>query len=194
MPGLTLLNLATRQQGLMVPPNNPKRLLSLGDLTRKDVRFINRQPGSGTRLLLDLLLKRDAIDSHAIRGYEVSEYTHAAIAAHVASGMADAGFGIETGARRFGLDFIPVAMERYFLACHAQQLKLKSIGQVLAIMQSRSFKIRVNQLPGYDAKDCGKVMTASEAFAKEHAQPMRRPARAKTEASSTRPAARQASR
>lgn len=169
-PGLTLINLATRQQGLMLPPKNPKKLSALSDLCRKDVRFINRQPGSGTRLLLDLLLKRDGIDSHAIHGYEVSEYTHAAIAAHVASGMADVGFGIETGARRFGLDFIPIATERYFLACSAERLKLKSIEQVLAIMQSRAFKIRVNQLPGYDAKDCGKVMTVGEAFASPRRQ------------------------
>ncbi len=163
-PGLMLVNLAIRQQGLMVPPNNPKRLVLLSDLARKDVRFINRQPGSGTRLLLDLLLRRDGIDSHAIHGYEVSEYTHAAIAAHVASGMADVGFGIETGARRFGLDFIPIATERYFLACSAERMKMKSIEQVLAIMQSRAFAIRVDQLPGYDAKDCGKVMTVDEAF------------------------------
>ena len=133
-PGLTLINLAIRQQGLMVPPNNPKHLASLGDLARNDVRFINRQTGSGTRLLLDLLLKRDGISSHAIQGYEVSEYTHAAIAAHVASGMADVGFGIETGARRFGLDFIPIATERYFFACKAERLKIKSIQQVLAIL------------------------------------------------------------
>ncbi len=163
-PGLKLINLATRQQGLMLPPKNPKRLSGLRDLCRKNVRFINRQPGSGTRLLLDLLLKRDGIDNHAINGYEVSEYTHAAIAAHVASGMADVGFGIETGARRFGLDFIPIVTERYFLACSTERLKLKSMEQVLAIMQSREFATRVNQLPGYDAKDCGKVMSVAETF------------------------------
>ena len=173
-PGLTLLNLATRQQGLMVPPHNPKRLASLHDLARKDIRFINRQPGSGTRLLLDLLLKRDGIDSHAIHGYEVSEYTHAAIAAHVASGMADVGFGIETGARRFGLDFIPVVAERYFLVCKTERLKIKSVQQILAILKDRAFKFRVNQLPGYDAKDCGNVISMSDAFTSP-----RRPPRSK---------------
>ncbi len=163
-PGLKLINLATRQQGLMLPPKNPKGLSALSDLCHEDVRFINRQPGSGTRLLLDLLLKRDGIDSHAIHGYEVSEYTHAAIAAHVASGMADVGFGVETGARRFGLDFIPIITERYFLACGGERLNLKSVAQVLAIMQGDAFATRVNQLPGYNAKDCGKVMSVTQAF------------------------------
>jgi molybdate transport repressor ModE-like protein len=163
-PGLKLINLATRQQGLMLPAKNPKRLSALSDLCREDIRFINRQPGSGTRLLLDLLLKRDGIDSRGVHGYEVSEYTHAAVAAHVASGMADVGFGIETGARRFGLDFIPVVTERYFLACENERLKLKSIEQLLAILQSGTFAARVNQLPGYNAKDCGKVMSITEAF------------------------------
>lgn len=163
-PGFALINLAMRQQGLIVAPGNPKGIAGLRDLQREDVRFVNRQQGSGTRMLLDIMLDRDRIKGDTIKGYEVSEYTHAAVAAYVASGMADVGFGIETGARRFGLDFIPMAAERYFLICHQDRLHSKPIEQVLTIMQSRAFEARVDLLPGYNAKDCGEVMTIDAAF------------------------------
>ena len=88
----------------------------------------------------DLLIAREKIDRKAIQGYEVSEFTHAAVAAYVASGMADVGFGVETGARRFNLDFIPIASERYFLMCREDRLDSKPIKQVLTIMQSSALK------------------------------------------------------
>jgi len=97
------------------------------------VRFINRQRGSGTRFLLDCLLEKEAIDPERINGYEQGEYTHAAVAAYVASGMADAGFGVETPARRFKLDFIPLQTERYFLLCEERMIETPvsgSSGQV----------------------------------------------------------------
>ena len=81
-----VVQLATRRQGLMVAPGNPKRIYDVGDLARPDVRFINRQPGSGTRYLLDLMLQQRGIEASAIRGYEQCEFTHAAVAAFVASG------------------------------------------------------------------------------------------------------------
>ena len=125
-PGLVLVELAYRQQGLITATNNPKRIASVADLTNKKVRFVNRQNGAGTRLVFDLLLAQETIDPAKIVGYDTIEYTHSAIAAFVASGMADVGFGIETGARRFGLNFIPVLEERYFFLCRKAVLDAPS--------------------------------------------------------------------
>src|SRR4029077_11183629 len=118
----------------------PGRIRSLADLARPGVRFVNRQLGSGTRMLLELLLKRENLDSHRIRGYEVVEFTHDAIAAYIASGMADAGLGVEPGARKFDLDFIPLVTERYFLACHSAALGSPPIQEVIAILHGNEFR------------------------------------------------------
>jgi molybdate transport repressor ModE-like protein len=159
-----LIQLATRRQGLMLARGNPKRICSLTDLAREDVTFVNRQPGSGTRLLVDLLLERDGLDHQAIRGYDSGEFTHAAVAAYVASGMADAGFGVETAARRFDLEFVPVISERFFFICRTQTLSQPMLGRVLEILRSDGFRRAVNQLAGYDAADCGTVWSLTEAF------------------------------
>jgi molybdate-binding protein len=111
--------------------------------------------GSGTRVVLDLLLAGEGIASAAIAGYESAEFTHAAVAAFVASGMADAGFGVETAARRFNLDFIPVIREQYFLACNANALATPAIAAVQAVMESAAFKATVAGFPGYDGGLCG---------------------------------------
>src|SRR5262249_25896203 len=103
-----LINLATRRQGIILAPGNPKNILTVGDLAKPGVRFVNRQFGSGTRILLDLLLKQHNVESRKVVGYASGETTHAAIAAYIASGMADAGFGLEAAARRMGQDFIPI--------------------------------------------------------------------------------------
>jgi molybdate transport repressor ModE-like protein len=161
---LRIINLATRQQGLIVARGNPLSIRALKDLARPNVRYINRQSTSGTRILFDLLLEDEGIDPRRIRGYETAEYTHAAVAAYVGSGMADAAFGVETGARRFGLDFIPICVERYFLACRSEALPTALLAPALAIMQRPQFKAKVNALPGYNARDAGSVMTLRQAF------------------------------
>src|SRR5882757_8243593 len=159
-----LLHLATRRQGLMVAPRNPKNISGVGDLVRPGVSYVNRHEGSGTRLLLDLLLQREQLDGHAIRGYDNCEFTHAAVAAYVASGMADAGLGVEPAARRFELDFLPVASERYFLICNAKVLETPMMQRILDILRSREFQRAVNALPGYDSSGCGSVLSVAEAF------------------------------
>jgi molybdate transport repressor ModE-like protein len=159
-----LVLLATRRQGLMVAPGNPKRVRGLADLVRGDVRFVNRQVGSGTRMLLDLLLRKEQLQGQHIEGYDTSEYTHAAVAAFVASGMADAGFGVETPAKRFGLEFLPLASERYFFACNADFLSSTTMTRVLASLRSPELKAAINALAGYDGMQAGTVMTVSEAF------------------------------
>jgi molybdate transport repressor ModE-like protein len=162
--GFVLIELATRQQGLMTLSDNPKRIRQLRDLAKLRCRFVNRQTGSGTRLLFDLLLEQEAIESNRITGYDVVEYTHAAVAAFVASGMADVGFGIETGARRFGLHFIPLAKERYFFLCRRSNLPTPAVAAALQIMQGDEFKHKVNALPGYRADNCGNVATIEQVF------------------------------
>jgi len=104
-----LLKLITRRPGIMVAKGNPKGIASIADLARSGVSFVDRQSGSGTRFLLDALLKQARIESAQIDGYDRVEFTHDAVAAYIASGMAEAGLGIELGARRLKLDFVPLA-------------------------------------------------------------------------------------
>jgi molybdate-binding protein len=148
----------------MVARRNPKKIRLVTDLARRDVRFVNRQADSATRCLLDLLLAREGIDGRAIDGYDNGEFTHAAVAAYVASGMADAGFGVETPARRFGLDFIPVLTERYFFLCSKAVYATPTLERVLAILRSHAFRKVVDALPGYDATHCGRVLDIGDAF------------------------------
>lgn len=173
-----LIMLATRRQGLMVAPGNPRGLGTLRDLTREGVRFVNRQTGSGTRMLLDLMLKRDGIDVAAIHGYESGEFTHAAVAAYVASGMADAGVGVEAAAKRFDLGFVPLVSERYFFLCHRETAKGPALRRVIDTLRSPDFRNLVRALPGYDAEHCGELLTVEEAFPNFAAQTRTKPARA----------------
>lgn len=176
-----LIHLATRRQGIMVAHGNPLRIIATSDLLKPDVRFVNRQPGSGTRVLLDLLLENEQLDGREIQGYDTSEYTHAAVAAYIASGMADAGFGVETAARKFNLDFVPVVTERYFLICNTASLELPAVKEMLGILRNNEFRAAVNELRGYDATECGKMMTLEEAFPEFAAmeKPERRPVKKK---------------
>ncbi|MGY4332068.1 molybdate transport repressor ModE-like protein [Bradyrhizobium sp. LB7.2] len=112
-----IISFVTREMGLMVARGNPLRIASLDDLTGPKVRFVNRDHDSGTRLLFDQLLAANGIEESRINGAQQIEFTHAAVAAYVASGMADACFGVEAAARHFGLDFIRLLTEDYFFVC-----------------------------------------------------------------------------
>lgn len=152
-----VLRFITRRQGLMITPENPCGIRGLADLVHGEARFINRQSASGTRALLDGLLRAEGLPARRIRGYELEEYTHSAVAAYIAAGMADVGFGVETAARRFGLDFIPLASEDYLLLCHYRSLaepRLESFREVLA---GQAFQEAVLALPGYSLNRCGEV-------------------------------------
>lgn len=161
---LTLVDIAVRRQGLMVHPGNPKELFALGDLVRPGIRFINRQSGSGTRLLLEQMLQAQGIAPTAIAGFEQGEYTHAAVAAHVASGMADAGFGLEAAARRFKLDFVPIATERYFLLCRNDVMHTPALQAVLASLRDPDLRAQLAALPGYDPAAAGTATLFKEAY------------------------------
>ncbi len=161
LPGrrVYLVNLVYREQGLLVLKGNPKGIKGFGDLRRPDVVFVNRQAGAGTRLLTDLRLTRLNIKKSEVNGYAHEEYTHMGVASAVLSGAADAGLGILAAARALGLDFLPVAQERYDLAIPAEYYDDPKMGALLGIIrEDREFKEAVIALGGYDARDMGKVM------------------------------------
>lgn len=159
-----LVHLAVRTQGLFVAPGNPLRIAGLHDLTRDGLRFVNRPEGSGTRVLTELLLQREGIAPRAVSGWDNTELTHAAVAAYVASGMADVGIGVQTAAQRFGLHFIPLLRERYFFAVPAGALHSEALRPVLGVLRSPAFRARVAALKGYEAAQTGQVLTLAEAL------------------------------
>ncbi len=157
-----LIHLANLEQGLLIARGNPKRILSFRDLTKDNVRFVNRQNGSSTRQIFEALLKKTGIDSSKINGFETTEFTHAAVAAYIASNMADVGFGVETAARRFGLDFVPLIKERYFFAIPKDMIQNPTMREILAIMTSEDFAREINQLGGYDATETGRIFAVND--------------------------------
>lgn len=164
LPGkpIVLVNLVYRQQGLMVPPGNPKGIEGLPDLMRPDIRFINREPGSGTRVLLDRKLREEGLDPDNIQGYEREEYTHLAVAAAVADGRADTGLGILAAARAHGLDFIPLAKERYDLVIPRAYYESELLQPFLNLLRSSGFRSEVEALGGYDVSEMGLVVAKLE--------------------------------
>jgi molybdate-binding protein len=148
---MRLIEFATRRQGLMTPHGRAARVKTLADLARNGSRFINRQPGSGTRLLFDRLLAIEGIAARDIHGYRDEEFTHAAVAATIASGKADAGFGIEAAARAQGLHFIPIATERYLLATRDATLSRPAMKNFCQLLDSPACSRVLSKLPGYAA-------------------------------------------
>jgi putative molybdopterin biosynthesis protein len=152
-----LVTLAHRQQGFMVAPGNPKSIREWEDLARPDATFINRQTGAGTRVLLDFHLGRLAISPDQVRGYRREVYTHLAVASMVETGAADAGLGILAAARARGLDFIPVAWERYDLAVLPEVWESGTGRAVAQAVASGEFQHELTSLGGYDTRETGKV-------------------------------------
>ena len=153
-----LVHLVQRDQGLMIPPGNPKGIKGIEDLGRQDLTFINRQVGSGTRILLDYKLKQLNIKNAAINGYQNEEFTHMAVAVSVLSGAADAGLGIYAAAKALNLDFIPVVTEQYDLAIALEYFETAPIKILLEIINSQEFKKQVQALGGYNTENTGKVI------------------------------------
>ncbi len=150
-----LINLVYREQGLIVQKGNPKGIKGLSDLFRKDIPFINRQKGSGTRILLDHSLKTLSLEPGQIQGYEKEEFTHMAVASTVASGKTDAGLGILSAAKAMNLDFIPIAKERYDLIIPSIYFEDEKIQRVIEVIRSKEFKEAVLQMGGYDVSKTG---------------------------------------
>ncbi|WP_280151498.1 substrate-binding domain-containing protein [Piscinibacter sp. XHJ-5] len=160
-----LVHLATRTQGLFVAPGNPKRIRGIADLRRPELRFVNRPEGSGTRMLTELLLAQAGIRPQEVNGFDSAEFTHAAVAAFIASGMADVGIGVQTAAMRFGLRFLPLLQERYFFAFRAASAEQPAMQGVLQLLRSPALKRSLSALEGYDAAETGRLLDVQEAFA-----------------------------
>jgi len=152
-----LIRFAEREQGLMLAPGNPKRIRALADLARKGLLFVNRQRGSGTRLLFDQLLAEQGIDAADIGGYRDEEFTHLAVAVSVAAGRADAGFGVHAAAARFGLEFVPLQRERYWFAVRARNVDDAPLERFRAGLAGRAFKRIARGFVGYDVSGAGEV-------------------------------------
>ncbi len=160
---IILINLVYREQGLLVLKGNPKNIKGFEDLTRDDVIFVNRQAGAGTRLLTDKCLQELGINPKEVNGYEREEYTHMGVASAVLTGVADTGLAILASAVALGLDFIPVAKERYDLAIPHEFIQTEMLQYLMKIIrEDEEFKGMVVRLGGYDISDMGKAMYAMD--------------------------------
>lgn len=159
-----VVGFATREMGLMVKPGNPLRITSVEALINPAIRFVNRDQDSGTGLLFDHILNQHKIDPEQINGYQQVEFTHAAVAAYVASDMADVAFGVEAAARQFGLDFVRLLTEDYYFVCRETLLEQESMKQILSVLRGAEFRDALVQLPGYAASDTGAIKTVNEVF------------------------------
>jgi molybdate-binding protein/DNA-binding transcriptional regulator YhcF (GntR family) len=152
---VVLVNLVKRIQGLMVASGNPKHILGIKDIARKDITFINRQKGSGTRLLLDSQLRMLKIKPSHIRGYERSETTHVGVAGLISKGEADAGMGVQSAASVTGLDFLPLFKEHYDLVALKDTFKSLPLDLVVETVKSEKFRKMLNSIPGCDTSETG---------------------------------------
>ena len=155
---VVVVNLTYRDQGLIVPKGNPENIRTLSDLSREDVSFVNRQRGSGTRLLLDYELKLAGISVESIKGYDRDEYTHTGVAAAVASGIASVGLGILAAAMALDLDFVPLLKERYDLVIPRRYYESQLLQPLLQIIRRSDFQEQVTNLGGYDTSQTGQVI------------------------------------
>ncbi len=159
LPGqrVALVTLAERSLGLILPPGNPQQIYALADLVHKDLRWINRQAGSGTRVWLDGQLRQLGIETAAIEGYDQEKTTHLEVAQAVQSGVATAGLGIYAAAAAYGLDFVPLTQELYQLVITQAVWKTAVCQTLLAILGSRSFVAAIDALGGYETAATGET-------------------------------------
>ncbi|WP_343338199.1 hypothetical protein TPELB_02970 [Terrisporobacter petrolearius] len=153
---VALIKLVKRTQGLIVKKGNPLNIKSIKDLV--NVRYINRQKGSGTRILFDYLIKKNNIEKSDINGYEREEFTHMSLAKAIDNGDADCGLGVYSAAHIFDLDFIPICEEDYDLLLKEDMLESKYIEHLLSTINKESFRKRVDNLGGYNLKNMGEIV------------------------------------
>jgi putative molybdopterin biosynthesis protein len=166
-PGVhKLIGCSRRMQGLMVRREHAGLIRTFPDVIRHRLRFVNRQPGSGTRMLIDHLMHEHSIEPGQLPGYAgLSEETHVAVALCVASGIADAGVGVEAAALEFGLHFAPLVEENYFLACLKPNLEHTAVQRLCAALAGSGWKEILANLPGYQpAPDAGRVLVMTQAL------------------------------
>ncbi len=153
---IAIVRLVHRQQGLIVAAGNPLHLTGIADLAQSQLRYVNRQRGAGTRVLLDYELQRAGIDPATLSGYSREEPTHLAVAAAISAGRADCGLGVQAAARAFGLDFVPVAQEPYDLVLERATADSALLAPLWALMQTAEFRSAVEALGGYDTCEMGR--------------------------------------
>jgi putative molybdopterin biosynthesis protein len=158
LPGrdVAVIRLVRRSQGLIVAPGNPRGLAGIEDLTRPGVRYVNRQRGAGTRVLLDHELGRRGIPPTGIDGYAREAPTHLSVAATVAAGRADAGLGVQAAARALSMEFVPLVDEPYDLVVETATLTAGVLAPLLDLLADPAFAAAVEALGGYDAAEMGR--------------------------------------
>ena len=157
--GVKLISCVGRQQGLMVAAGNPLGIEKFADIGKDSVRYVNRQKGSGTRILTDYLCKQEHLDTDAIYGYDREELTHNSVAVQIASGSADAGMGIYSAAKLYGLDFIPICIEEYDLLIPERSWDTPQVQQMIATLKSDAFREKILAMGGYTLDHPGQEIT-----------------------------------
>ena len=157
-----LVRFVDREQGLIVAHDNPLKLATLADVARARARFVNRQRGSGTRLIVDRLLAEEGLAPDRIRGYTTEEYTHLAVAATIAAGRADAGMGVRAAAVQLDLGFVPVLRERYWLVLRQKTLASAAGQRLVAALKEKGFTRIARKFVGYSFEHAGTVATVEE--------------------------------
>ncbi len=155
---ISVVRFVSREQGFIVAKGNPKGIYDFNDLVRKDVQFVNRQKGAGTRFLFDSMLSKNRIAPSEINGYSTEEWNHLSTASYISRGMADVAFGIQSAASHLGLDFIPVAKEQFDLVFRFTNENKQKLTELFHYLQSPGFKSSLTDLEGYDIKDLGTVI------------------------------------
>lgn len=155
---ISVIRFVSREQGFIVAKGNPKGISNFNDLTRKDVQFVNRQKGAGTRFLLDSMLSKQGIDPSEINGYSNEEWNHLSTASYISRGMADVAFGIQSAASHLGLDFVPVTKEQFDLVFRLTKDNRENLIQLIDYLQSPGFKNSLTDLEGYSIQDLGKII------------------------------------
>ena len=156
--GVKLISCVGRQQGLMVAGGNPLNIREFSDIARDKIRYVNRQKGSGTRILTDYLCAREGLDPAAIYGYDREELTHTSVAAQIVSGSADVGMGIYSAAKLYDLDFIPICIEEYDLIIPDHAWDTPMVRQLIATLKSDAFREKMLSLGGYTVDHPGEVL------------------------------------
>ena len=156
--GVKLVSCVGRQQGLMVAKGNPLGIEKFADIAKAGLRYVNRQKGSGTRILTDYLCKQNGLDAASIYGYDREELTHTSVAAQIVSGSADAGMGIYSAAKLYDLDFIPVCIEEYDLIIPDHAWDTPQVAQMLETLRSDEFKEKILALGGYTVDEPGRII------------------------------------
>ena len=142
----------------MLAKGNPLGITSFGEIARKDLRYVNRQKGSGTRILTDYLCRKEGVDPDLVYGYEREELTHNAVAVQIAGGSGDAGMGIYSAAKLYDLDFLPICVEEYDLLIPEKVWNTAQVRQLIRTLKGEEFKARIEAMGGYTFDRPGEII------------------------------------